>query len=146
MKEDISAEDLLKEYKYTEIKVKELQNQIRDIEQGVPGALKAVCSDAVKTCPTNRISKMVETRVLKKTEVIDELEIEIYKLRVYNRLIDSTLKVMGRKYETLFYYKYIEELNGKEIADILKMTTVNVSRLNKKLIERMNIMLKREEG
>ena len=89
---------------------------------------------------------MVETRVLKKTEVIDELEIEIYKLRVYNRLIDSTLKVMGRKYETLFYYKYIEELNGKEIADILKMTTVNVSRLNKKLIERMNIMLKREEG
>ena len=82
MKEDISAEDLLKEYKYTEIKVKELQNQIRDIEQGVPGALKAVCSDAVKTCPTNRISKMVETRVLKKTEVIDELEIEIYKLNM----------------------------------------------------------------
>lgn len=146
MKEDKSVEDILKEYKYTEVRVKEIQNQIKDIQQDVPGALKAICYDGIKTCPTNRISNVVEVRILKKSEVIDELEIEMYKLRVYNRLIDNTLKAMGRRYERLFFYRYIKEYNGEETARALNMTTVNVSRLNKKLIERMTVMLKREKA
>lgn len=135
------TERILEEYKYVQVKVKETQRLIKDIEGNVPGVLKAICYDGVKICPTNAISKMIENKVMKKSEIIDELEIQIYTLNRDNRVIDNTLKAMGQPYELLFYYKYIEELSNREIAKALDISEMQVSRLLRRLLDRMNKML-----
>lgn len=141
MGDTTEVEKILAEYKYVQIKVKDLRRQIWDVQNNVPGALKAICYDGVKTCPTNAISKMVENKIMKKSEVIDELEIQIYSLNRNNRIIDETLKSMKQPYERLFYYKYIKELSNKDIAEILEISERQLSRLLRRLLDRMNKML-----
>lgn len=141
MGDNRKVEKILEEYKYVQVKVKETQRMIKDIEDNVPGVLKAICYDGIKICPTNAISKMVENKTLKKSEIIDELEIQIYALNRNNRVIDNTLKAMGQPYELLFYYKYIEELQNKEISYMLNVSERQVSRLLRRLLDRMEKML-----
>ena len=117
------------------------QRIIIDINNNVPGVLKGFCYDSIKTGATNNISKMIENKVMKKQDIIDELEIQIYALNRNNRIIDDTLVAMGQVYERLFYYKYIEELQRKEIAQELKVSEMQVSRLLRRLLQRMEEML-----
>lgn len=135
------VEEILGEYKYVKIKVKDIQRIIIDINNNVPGVLKGICYDSIKTGATNNISKMIENKVMKKQDIIDELEIQIYALNRNNRIIDDTLVAMGQVYERLFYYKYIEELQNKEIAQELKVSEMQVSRLLRRLLSRMEKML-----
>lgn len=139
------VEEILGEYKYVKIRVKDIQRMIVDINNNVPGVLKGICYDGIKTGATNNISKMIENKVMKKSEIIDELEIQIYALNRNNRIIDDTLAAMGQHYERLFYYKYIEELQNKEIAQELGVSERQVSRLLRRLLKRMEDMLRVEE-
>lgn len=145
VKETSKVEEILREYKYVQIKVRDIQRMISDINNNVPGVLKGICYDGIKTGATNNISKMIENKVMKKQDIIDELEIQIYALNRNNRIIDDTLVAMGQVYERLFYYKYIEELQNKEIAQELKVSEMQVSRLLRRLLKRMEKMLITEE-
>lgn len=135
------VEAILREYKYVAVKVEEIKQNIFDIKINTPGALKAICTDSIKISPTHSISNVIENRVMKKEEIIDELEIKIYMLQRNNRIIDKTLAAMGQPYEKLFYYKYVEELSTEEISSILKVSTRQISRLQRRLIDRLKDML-----
>lgn len=139
------VEEILKEYKYTEIRVEELRIIIKDIQNSTPGALKAICSDSIKISPTYSIAKMIENSVVQKSRIVDELEIKIYSLQRNNRIINKTLAAMGGQYEQLFYYKYINELENKEIARRLNISEMQVGRLLRRLLSRMEKMLLEKE-
>lgn len=141
----VTIEDILGEYKYVQIKVKEIKRMIEDVNNNVPGALKAICYGGVKTGVTNNISKMIENKFMKKSEIIDELEIQAYELNRTNRIIDNTLDKMGEKYKELFYYKYIKDFQNKDIARELGISEAGVSRLLRRLHGRMEKMLMIEE-
>lgn len=136
-----TVEEILGEYKYVQIKVKDIQRMISDINNNVPGVLKGICYDGIKTGATNNISKMIENKVMKKSEIIDELEIQIYALNRNNRIIDNTLASMRSEYQELFYYKYIKDLQSKEIAKAMNISESKVSRLMRRLHLRMEKML-----
>lgn len=135
------VEEILGEYKYVKIKVKDIQRIIIDINNNVPGVLKGICYDSIKTGATNNISKMIENKVMKKQDIIDELEIQIYALNRNNRIIDNTLASMEDKYQELFHYKYIKGLQNKEIAKVMNISESQVSRLTRRLLSRMEKML-----
>lgn len=145
MENVVKVEEILGEYKYVEVKVKNIQRMIEDINNNVPGVLKGICYDSIKTGATNNISKMIENKVMKKQEKIDELEIQIYSLNMNNRIIDNTLDKMGETYKELFYYKYIKDLQNKDIALKLGVSESQVSKLTRRLHSRMEKMLIVEE-
>jgi len=135
------VEKILYNYKYKKIYVEGQMELKEHLENKEVGAVKAVCSDAIKTSQSYNFNSTVENEIGNIYKKIDEIDIDIYTSNRNNRIVEKTLEVIKPVHRDLFEYKYVQELTLDEISDKMHFTKQHIITLRKELVSKMGMAL-----
>lgn len=132
-------ERILYDYKYLKLYVENKEKLKNDIENEVPGSIRAVATDSIAVSRTNNVRSCVETEVLEKIKEITKIEKSMYEPRGKIELIEKTLENMQPIYKELFEEKYIKEQRVDKIAQEMHVSEKTVYNLRNKLVKAMEL-------
>ena len=108
-------EDLLYNYKFFDIHIKNLKKMLDDIDKGI--SLESITYDKVKVSPTNKIQNSVMNKAIDITEAKKEIELEIYSEKRLKKILDTILNNLSPDIKNIIELKYMNKMSWDNIVD-----------------------------